>query len=92
MPANLTPDYLAAEREYRSAVSGAGKIVALEQMLATVPEHKGTEKLQADLKGASHAVPFYLVKREGAGQVAPVGPPNSGKSQLVRALTNAILK
>jgi len=70
MPANLTPDYLAAEREYRSAVSGAEKIEALERMLATVPKHKGTEKLQADLKrrlsharkesqkkGASHAVP-----------------------------------
>jgi len=102
MPANLTPDYLAAEREYRSAVSGAEKIAALERMLATVPKHKGTEKLQADLKrrlsharkesqkrGVSHAVPFYLVKREGAGQVALAGPPNSGKSQLVCALTHA---
>jgi uncharacterized protein len=102
MPANLTPDYLAAEQEYRSAQSQGEKIAALERMLATLPKHKGTEKLQADLRrrlsqarkesaksGAAHAVPFYLVAREGAGQVALVGPPNSGKSELVRVLTHA---
>ena len=103
MAANLSPDYLEAEREYKSAVTAAEKIAALERMLATVPKHKGTEKLQADIKrklsqarkdgqkkgGAAHAAPFYQVEREGAGQVALVGPPNSGKSQLVNALTHA---
>lgn len=102
MPANLTPEYLAAEREYRSAVTQAEKIEALEWMLATLPKHKGTEKLQADIKrrlsqtrkestkkGAAHAVPFYLVQKEGAGQVVLIGPPNSGKSQLLCSLTHA---
>lgn len=102
MPANLTPDYLAAEREYKSAQSQAEKIAALERMLATLPKHKGTEKLQADLrrrlsqarkesqkKGPAHAAPFYAVEKEGAGQVVLIGPPNSGKSQLVAALTHA---
>lgn len=102
MPANLTPDYLAAERDYKSAQSQAEKVAALERMLATLPKHKGTEKLYADLKkrlsqarkesqkkGAAHATPFYLVEREGAGQIALVGPPNSGKSRLVAALTHA---
>jgi ribosome-interacting GTPase 1 len=32
---------------------------------------------------------MHRVEREGAGQVALVGPPNSGKSALVRALTHA---
>jgi len=32
---------------------------------------------------------MYRVEKEGAGQVAMVGPPNSGKSALVRALTHA---
>jgi len=102
MPANLSPEYLAAERDYRAAHTTAEKIAALERMLATIPKHKGTEKLQADLKrrisqarkegqkkGAAHAAPFYQVEREGAGQVALIGPPNSGKSQLVCALTHA---
>jgi small GTP-binding protein len=102
MPANLTPEYLAAEREYRSAVTQAEKIETLERMLATLPKHKGTEKLQADIKrrlsqtrkettkkGAAHAVPFYLVQKEGAGQVVLIGPPNSGKSQLLCSLTHA---
>ena len=61
-------------------------------MLATLPKHKGTEKLQADLKhrlsqarresqkkGAAHSAPAYLVKREGAGQIALVGPAELGQ-------------
>jgi len=102
MPANLTPDYLAAEREYKSAQSHTERVAALERMLATVPKHKGTEKLQADLKrrlsqarkesaktGAAHSTPFYLVEKEGAGQVAILGPPNAGKSRLLSALSHA---
>jgi len=103
MPANLGPEYLAAEEEHRRAQTAAERIAALEKMYATLPKHKGTEKMQADIrrrlsqarkesqkKGASHAVPFYFIPREGAGQVALVGPANSGKSSLVRALTHAL--
>jgi ribosome-interacting GTPase 1 len=97
VPANLTPDYLAAEREYKAAQTHAERVESLERMLAALPKHKGTEKLQADLKrrkesqkkGAAHGTPFYVVEREGAGQVALAGPANSGKSSLVRALTHA---
>ena len=102
MPANLTPDYLAAERDFKAADTPPEKIAALERMLSTLPKHKGTEKMQADLrhrlsqarkegqkKGAAHATPFYLVKREGAGQVVLLGPPNAGKSQIVCVLTHA---
>jgi ribosome-interacting GTPase 1 len=102
VPANLTPDYLSAEQTYKKAGTQAERIHALEQMLATVPKHKGTEKLVADIrrrlsqerkesqkKGGSHAAPFWLIHREGAGQVALLGPPNCGKSSLVRALTHA---
>ncbi len=102
MPANLSPEYLAAEQQYKAAHTPAEKLEALELMLSTIPKHKGTEKLQADIKrrisqlrkesqkkGAAHALPFYLVPKEGAGQVALLGPANSGKSQLVCALTHA---
>jgi ribosome-interacting GTPase 1 len=102
MPANLTPDYLAADRAFKAARTQPEKIAALEQMWAALPKHKGTEKLQADIKkklsqarkesqkkGAAHSAPFYFVKKEGAGQVALAGPPNSGKSSLLAALTHA---
>ena len=73
-------------------------------MLAVIPKHKGTEKLQADLKrrlarledeeasitrsGPRRVDPGH-VHREGAGQWVLLGPPNSGKSSLLAALTHA---
>ena len=102
MPANLTPEYLAAEKSFKSAKTTEEKIVALEEMQATIPRHKGTEKMQAELKRrlsklrteqarrpVSRAGEMHRVEKEGAGQVALVGPPNSGKSLLVRRLTHA---
>jgi len=104
MPANLTPQYLDADKRFRGAKTAAEKIGALEDMLALIPKHKGTEKMQADLKRrlskareeaqkkgkAGARGNTYHVPREGAGQVVLVGPPNSGKSTLLAMLTNAI--
>jgi len=102
MPANLTPEYLEAERRFKGAKTTEEKITALEEMQATIPRHKGTEKMQAELKRrlsklrteqarrpVSRAGIIHRVEKEGAGQVALVGPPNSGKSLLVRRLTHA---
>jgi len=105
MPANLTPDYLEAERAYKEATSLPEKIAALEHMLAVIPKHKGTDRLQGDLKrklaklkeekeharkaGPARGAPVYHVEKEGAGQVALAGAPNTGKSALLRALTHA---
>jgi small GTP-binding protein len=103
MPANLTPQYLDADKRFRQAKTAAEKISALEDMLALIPKHKGTEKMQADLKRrlskareeaqkkgkAGARGNTYHVPREGAGQVVLVGPPNSGKSTLLAMLTNA---
>ncbi|MBI2200972.1 MAG: TGS domain-containing protein [Armatimonadetes bacterium] len=103
MPANLTPDYLAADKKFKAAATPQDKLAALEEMLATIPKHKGTEKMQADLKrriaklrdemqrrkGAARGKPFYHVDKEGAGQVVLIGAPNVGKSMLLRALSHA---
>ncbi len=105
MPANLTPEYEKAELRYRQATSDEERLAALQAMLSAIPKHKGTEKMQADLKRrlsqlrreeqkSGHAKgpdPFYI-PRSGAGQVVLVGPPNSGKSSLLRATTNAEAK
>lgn len=101
MPANLTPQYLEAEKRFRAAKTVEEKMAALEEMLAVIPKHKGTDHLQGDLKRrlaklraeaeqAHRRRGFSIaVEREGAGQVVLVGPPNAGKSLLVGRLTNA---
>jgi ribosome-interacting GTPase 1 len=104
MPANLTPQYKEAEERFRRATSHDEKLEALREMLAILPKHKGTEKIQADLRrrlakleeegahgkkgGARRFDPGHVV-REGAGQWVLLGPTNAGKSALVRALTHA---
>jgi uncharacterized protein len=101
MPANLSPEYHRAEERLRVARSPEEKIAALEEMLRVIPKHKGTDHMQADLKSriaklrketgkkGGKAGFSYIVPREGAGQIAIVGPPNTGKSSLVQALTHA---
>ena len=103
MPANLTPQYKEAEEKYRLAKTPEDKLAALEEMLAIIPKHKGTEHLQGDIKrrmsklkaqeeqktGHGKRAVLYQVEREGGGQVALVGPPNVGKSKLLSRLTNA---
>ncbi|MCR4404382.1 MAG: TGS domain-containing protein [Candidatus Acetothermia bacterium] len=105
MPANLTPEYIAAEARYRAAKTDKERLEALREMLSTIPKHKGTEKLQAEIKrkiaqlrtapkkrgsprGPSRST-LDSIEREGAGQVALAGLPNSGKSSLLARLTNA---
>lgn len=100
MPANLNPQYYAAEERYKQAKDDREMLKALKEMLAIIPKHKGTEKLQADIKRKiAHAKEnqqtkkskgpkrfSYHVEKEGAGQIGVIGPPNTGKSQLVNSL------
>jgi ribosome-interacting GTPase 1 len=103
MPANLTPQYLEAERRYREATTPEEQLAGLEEMMATIPKHKGTEHMRADIKRrmakvrteaarrrtTSKGPTWHHVSREGAGQITLVGAPNSGKSRLLAALSNA---
>jgi hypothetical protein len=103
MPANLPPQYFDVEKRYRLARTTPEKIAALEEMLRIIPKHKGTEKLQGELKrrisklrqepggraAGGRRGDHFFVEKFGAGQVAMAGPPNSGKSSLMRSLTNA---
>jgi ribosome-interacting GTPase 1 len=50
VPANLPPQYKEAEERYRQAKTTPDKILALEEMLAIIPHHKGTDKMIAQLR------------------------------------------
>ena len=103
MPANLTAQYFKAENEYRQATTPEEELECLQVMLRELPKHKGTDKLQADLKQKISRVkqeiksgpkgtkkgPGLRIPRQGAGRVVVIGAPNVGKSQLVKSLTRA---
>ncbi len=106
MPTNLPPEYFEAERRFRESVSDREKIACLEELLGTIPKHKGTDKLRADyrrklskLKSEAEAkkktgrhASAYHVEKEGPVRVVVVGAPNVGKSALVAAVTHAAPK
>ena len=101
MPANLTPQYLEAEKNFRLAKTTLEKIACLEEMLSVMPRHKGTDHLHADLRTKLASLTKSLdkktatqrmsmtIEKVGAGQVAVIGLPNTGKSQIVASITNA---
>jgi ribosome-interacting GTPase 1 len=104
MPANLTPQYHKAEEEYRRATSPEEELHCLEVMLREMPKHKGTDKLQAELKqkiskarqeaeqakkSGGKKGPSVKIPRQGAGRAVILGGPNAGKSRLLASLTRA---
>jgi ribosome-interacting GTPase 1 len=103
VPANLPPEYHRIEAELRTARTPEEKVDIYERLIRVIPHHKGTDKLIAmyrqkiakareegerQASTAKHA-PTHKIEKTGAGQVVLIGPPNAGKSSLVRALTGA---
>ena len=102
MPANLPPQYYEVEKKLRTATEPEEKIEILEEMLAIMPKHKGTDHLKADLrrkiaklaetvdKKLTSQRKRVVIPKEGAAQVVVIGLPNAGKSQLLTSITNAV--
>ncbi|GIW78387.1 MAG: GTP-binding protein [Gemmatales bacterium] len=104
MAANLTPQYLEAEAEYKKAQTNEERLQCLKRMYALLPKHKASEKLQADLKSRISEVKAeiererkapkkkghsYKIPKQGAGQYIVIGGPNVGKSRLVTYFSRA---
>lgn len=103
MPANLSPEFKDAQEAYRRAHEPKERLECLKEMLRTIPKHKGTEHLQADIrtrikelteelaehKKAGGRGPAVVVRPEGAAQVVLLGPANAGKSSLHVRLTGS---
>src|SRR5262245_42647356 len=104
MAANLTPQYLEAETEYKKAQTAEERLACLKRMWSLLPKHKASEKLQAELntkisdsreegerqqKSPKKGGLSYKVPKQGPGQYVSVRGPNAGKSQLLARLTRA---
>jgi small GTP-binding protein len=102
MPINAGPEYFVAEKKFAAAKTKEQKIAALEEMIRTLPKHKGTDHMLAQLRkrlarlkdeveaaGKSGGRSGFSLKKEGAAQVCILGPTQSGKSTLLNSLTNA---
>src|SRR5690348_5318315 len=103
MPAHLTAQYHKAEQAYRQAGTPQEELDCLQAMLREIPKHKGTDKLQAELKhkiaeakkqceksaAAKKGAAQPKIPHQGAGRVVIIGGPNAGKSSLLKALTRA---
>src|SRR6266849_3434079 len=104
MAANLTPQYLEAETEYKKAQTPEERLACLKRMYSLLPKHKASEKLQADLKtrisdarkeieqerkSPKKVGVSHKIPKQGAGQYVVLGAPNTGKSRLLTRLTRA---
>jgi len=103
MPTNVDYKYANAEANYLSAKTDTEKIVALEEMMRTMPKHKSAEALRKNIrtrykkikeqieiskkKKSSTARKIGIKKQEM--QAVLVGLTNSGKSSILACLTNA---
>lgn len=103
MPANVSFEYARAEKKFIEAKTIEEKMAALQEMRSAMPSHKGAEKLRAEItkkiarlrgemekkaqKKSSGKGQEFHVKKDGCGQIAIIGFPNTGKSTLLKALT-----
>jgi ribosome-interacting GTPase 1 len=106
MPANLTPEYYAAEEEYRNSMTGEERLRALAKMLSVIPKNKATQTVIGEIRRKMSILKKEMAlearkkrafakkgfKKEGAAQVCLVGPPNTGKSYILNKLCNKKIK
>ena len=103
MTVNPGVEYQLAEGEFQNASTAEEKLKALQKMWSTVPKHKSSEGLQRQIKQKLSKYKDLLrkeksfkrgssslsIKKEGSATISIIGVPNSGKSTLLKKLTNS---
>ncbi|OYT62005.1 MAG: hypothetical protein B6U69_02515 [Thermofilum sp. ex4484_15] len=104
MPANLPAEAKAKWLRVMEARTPQEKLEALKDFLSSVPKHKGTAKLRAQIRHKIAVLrreieerkrkrgkrgPKFFIRKSGMAQAVLVGLTNSGKSTLLKYLTNA---
>ena len=86
MPANVTPAYKAAEAAFRKARDPEERLECLREMYRTIPKHKGTEHIRADIKTRMKELTETLAgpKKGGArsGPATVIKPDASSAAQV----------
>ena len=82
MPTNVPPQYREAEDRFRQARTVQAKVAALQEMLAIMPKHKGTDHLKAQLRSRLSKLMGELEgassKGPGSGRTEPFSMPKEG--------------
>ncbi|MEK6914424.1 MAG: GTPase [Nanoarchaeota archaeon] len=100
MPINAHPEYLNAEKKFHQAQNNEEKILALEEMIRFAPSHKGGENLRKNLRSRYKKLKEDIVKikkgkkgkkgiKKADMQAILLGFTNSGKSSILKSITNA---
>ncbi len=104
MPTNLPPQAQAKWEEYTKAKTPEEKLQKLKEFYSLIPKHKGTEKMEKFIKRRMAELreeiekrrrskkgkgPSLMVEKRGAAQMVLIGFTNSGRSTVLRSLTNA---
>lgn len=104
MPANLPAEWYILNEKIKEAKSLEEKIELIKKLIGITPKHKGTENVLADLRRRlakyqkelerrksmrKGSRPRYAIEKTGDILISLIGFPNSGKSLLLKSLTNA---
>src|SRR3989338_2533516 len=79
MPINAGYEFENAKRKYEEAQTPEAKLAALQEMYTTVPKHKGTENIRAELSKK-----IALMKREIENQAEQKSKRGGGESLAVK--------
>lgn len=101
MPINVNdPEYLKAEKAFYDASTAEDQLIYLNKMISHAPGHKGAENLRQQLTTRRKKLEIQLEKKKKSGkstkvgikkgdmQAVIIGKTNSGKSSLLKFLTN----
>ena len=105
MVTNVPPRCAPYWEKYEEAKTTKEKIAALEELIACIPKHKGTEKLLKDLKvklaklraqlareaeaKKSKVSTLFSIPKKGDGQIVLLGTTQVGKTSITNMLTGS---
>jgi|SRR3989344_4925146 len=101
MTTNASPQFTKAQEKFLNAKDDQERLIFLEEMIREAPKHKSSENLLANLRTRRKKLETRLAKQKKSGkssrtgikkedmQAVIVGKTNSGKSSILRILTNS---